>query len=123
MKRRFLGKARPLAPQDVPTVAESGYPGGASELLVGRLCAGRNPEADHRALPHRACGKPAGERVAKQLTEMQQMTLVLCGRMSCAASPASRRASGVPWCATTTSGPMNDRRFGPESGLSPGSPR
>ena len=34
--------------------------GRAGELLVGLLRAGPDPQADHRALPHRAGGKPAG---------------------------------------------------------------
>ena len=54
-----LGKARLRALPDVPTIAESGYPGVPGECLVGSLCAGRNPQADHRALPRRPGGKPA----------------------------------------------------------------
>ena len=74
------GSARTPALGAVPTVAESGFPGFAGQCLVGR-CSRR------RARPRQSAARFGAEvtacvreeRVARQLTETQQVSLVLGG--------------------------------------------
>ncbi len=74
-----LGKTRLPALPDVLTVAESGYPGVQANAWWGVYAPGGTPKPIIERFRAALVESLRDERVAKQLTETQQMTLVLSG--------------------------------------------
>jgi tripartite-type tricarboxylate transporter receptor subunit TctC len=74
-----LGLSRLQALQDVPTVAESGYPGAQANAWWGAFAPAGTPKPIIERFRTALAESLRDERVAKQLTETQQMTLVLSG--------------------------------------------
>jgi tripartite-type tricarboxylate transporter receptor subunit TctC len=74
-----LGNSRLRALPDVPTVAESGYPGAQASSWWGFYAPGPTPKPIIERFRTALVESLQEERVAKQLTETQQMTLVLSG--------------------------------------------
>jgi tripartite-type tricarboxylate transporter receptor subunit TctC len=74
-----LGKARLRALQDVPTIAESGYPGAQANAWWGIFAPAGTPKPIIERFRTALVESLRDERIAKQLTETQQMTLVLSG--------------------------------------------
>ena len=73
------GKARSPTLPNVPTVAESGFPGFEAYAWWGLYRAGRHAEAGDRSHEQRDGGVFRDERVSKQLIETQQVSLLLAG--------------------------------------------
>ena len=73
------GKARAASLPDVPTAAESGFPGFEAYAWWGVFAPAGTPKPmiDRFGAEMAACLRE--ERVAKQLTETQQVTLMLAG--------------------------------------------
>ena len=74
-----LGKARLRALPDVPTIAESGYPGVQANAWWGLYAPAGTPKPIIERFRAALVESLRDERVAKQLTETQQMSLVLSG--------------------------------------------
>jgi tripartite-type tricarboxylate transporter receptor subunit TctC len=74
-----LGASRLRALQEVPTVAESGYPGAQASSWWGVYAPAGTPKPVIERFRAALVESLREERVAKQLTETQQMTLVLSG--------------------------------------------
>jgi len=74
-----LGKARLRALPDVPTIAESGYPGVQANAWWGLYAPAGTPKPIIERFRAALVESLSDERVAKQLTETQQMSLVLSG--------------------------------------------
>jgi tripartite-type tricarboxylate transporter receptor subunit TctC len=74
-----MGKTRLRALQDVPTVAESGYPGAQANAWWGAFAPAATPKPIIERFRTALAESLRDERIAKQLTETQQMTLVLSG--------------------------------------------
>jgi tripartite-type tricarboxylate transporter receptor subunit TctC len=74
-----LGTTRLRALPDVPTVAESGYPGAQANAWWGIFAPGGTPKPIIERFRTALADSLREERIAKQLTETQQMTLVLSG--------------------------------------------
>jgi tripartite-type tricarboxylate transporter receptor subunit TctC len=74
-----LGTTRLRALPDVPTVAESGYPGAQANAWWGFFAPGGTPKPIIERFRTALADSLREERVAKQLTETQQMSLVLSG--------------------------------------------
>src|SRR6202045_2709846 len=74
-----LGQSRLRALQDVPTIAESGYPGAQANAWWGVFAPKGTPKPIIERFRSALVESLREERVAKQLTESQQMTLVLSG--------------------------------------------
>jgi tripartite-type tricarboxylate transporter receptor subunit TctC len=74
-----LGKTRLPALPDVPTIAEGGYPGAQASSWWGVFAPGGTPKPIIERFRAALVDSLREERVAKQLTETQQMTLVLSG--------------------------------------------
>jgi tripartite-type tricarboxylate transporter receptor subunit TctC len=74
-----MGKARLRALPDVPTVVESGYPGAEANAWWGMYAPAGTPKPIIERFRAALAESLREERVAKQLTETQQMTLVLSG--------------------------------------------
>ncbi len=74
-----LGNSRLRALPDVPTIAESGYPGAQASSWWGLYAPGPTPKPIIERFRAALVESLQEERVAKQLTETQQMTLVLSG--------------------------------------------
>jgi len=72
-----LGRSRLRALPDVPTIAESGYPGAQASSWWGVFAPGGTPRPIIERFRTALVESLREERVAKQLTETQQMTLVL----------------------------------------------
>jgi tripartite-type tricarboxylate transporter receptor subunit TctC len=72
-----LGKSRLRALPDVPTVAESGYPAAQASSWWGVFAPGGTPRPIIERFRTALVESLREERVARQLTETQQMTLVL----------------------------------------------
>jgi tripartite-type tricarboxylate transporter receptor subunit TctC len=64
---------------DVPTIAEGGYPGAQASSWWGFYAPGGTPKPIIERFRAALVESLREERVAKQLTETQQMTLVLSG--------------------------------------------
>jgi tripartite-type tricarboxylate transporter receptor subunit TctC len=74
-----MGTTRLQALPDVPTVAESGYPGAQASSWWGIFAPAGTPKPIIERFRTALVESLREERVAKQLTETQQMTLVLSG--------------------------------------------
>ncbi len=74
-----LGNSRLRALPDVPTIAESGYPGVQASSWWAFYAPGPTPKPIIERFRTALVESLRDERVAKQLTETQQMTLVLTG--------------------------------------------
>jgi tripartite-type tricarboxylate transporter receptor subunit TctC len=74
-----LGKDRLGALPDVPTIAESGYPGAQASSWWGVFAPAGTPKPVIERFRTALVESLREERVAKQITETQQMTLVLSG--------------------------------------------
>jgi tripartite-type tricarboxylate transporter receptor subunit TctC len=74
-----MGQARLRALPDVSTIAESGYPGAQASSWWGFYAPGGTPKPIIERFRTALVESLREERVAKQLTETQQMTLVLSG--------------------------------------------
>ena len=74
-----MGKTRLRALQDVPTVAESGYPRAQANAWWGAFAPAATPKPIIERFRTALAESLRDERIAKQLTETQQMTLVLSG--------------------------------------------
>jgi len=74
-----MGKTRLRALPDIPTIAESGYPGAQASSWWGVFAPGGTPKPIIERFRTALLESLQDERVAKQLTETQQMTLVLSG--------------------------------------------
>jgi tripartite-type tricarboxylate transporter receptor subunit TctC len=74
-----LGNSRLRALPDVPTIAESGYPGAQASSWWGVFAPAGTPKPVIERFRTALVESLREERVAKQLTETQQMTLVLSG--------------------------------------------
>jgi tripartite-type tricarboxylate transporter receptor subunit TctC len=74
-----MGKARLRALPDVPTIVESGYPGAEANAWWGMYAPAGTPKPIIERFRAALAESLREERVAKQLTETQQMTLVLSG--------------------------------------------
>ncbi len=74
-----LGKARLRALPDVPTIAESGYPGVQANAWWGLYAPAGTPKPIIERFRAALVESLRDERIAKQLTETQQMSLVLSG--------------------------------------------
>jgi tripartite-type tricarboxylate transporter receptor subunit TctC len=74
-----MGKTRLQALPEVPTVAESGYPGAQASSWWGIFAPAGTPKPIIERFRTALVESLREERVAKQLTETQQMTLVLSG--------------------------------------------
>jgi tripartite-type tricarboxylate transporter receptor subunit TctC len=74
-----MGKTRLQALPDVPTVAESGYPGAQASSWWGIFAPAGTPKPIIERFRTALVESLREERIAKQLTETQQMTLVLSG--------------------------------------------
>ena len=74
-----MGQSRLRALPDVPTIAESGYPGAQASSWWGFYAPGGTPKPIIERFRTALVESLREERVAKQLTETQQMTLVLSG--------------------------------------------
>jgi tripartite-type tricarboxylate transporter receptor subunit TctC len=72
-----LGQRRLQALQDVPTIAESGYPGAQANAWWGAFAPAGTPKPIIERFRTALVESLRDERVARQLTETQQMTLVL----------------------------------------------
>jgi tripartite-type tricarboxylate transporter receptor subunit TctC len=72
-----LGQSRLRALPDVPTIAESGYPGAQANAWWGVFAPAGTPKPIIERFRTALVESLRDERVAKQLTETQQMTLVL----------------------------------------------
>jgi tripartite-type tricarboxylate transporter receptor subunit TctC len=71
------GKSRLRALPDVPTIVESGYPGAQANAWWGMYAPAGTPKPIIERFRAALVESLLDERVAKQLTETQQMTLVL----------------------------------------------
>ena len=74
-----MGAARLPALPDVPTVAESGYPGAQASAWWGLYAAAGTARPIIERFRAAFVESLREERVARQLTEAQQMRLVLSG--------------------------------------------
>jgi tripartite-type tricarboxylate transporter receptor subunit TctC len=74
-----MGTSRLRALPDVPTIAESGYPGAQASSWWGFYAPGGTPKPIIERFRAALVESLREERVAKQLAEIQQMTLVLSG--------------------------------------------
>jgi tripartite-type tricarboxylate transporter receptor subunit TctC len=74
-----MGKSRLLALQDVPTIAESGYPGAQASSWWGAYAPAGTPKPIIERFRSALVDSLREERVAKQLTETQQMKIVISG--------------------------------------------
>jgi tripartite-type tricarboxylate transporter receptor subunit TctC len=74
-----LGQHRLRALPDVPTIAESGYPGAQANAWWGFFAPKGTPKPVIERFRTALVESLREERVATQLTEIQQMTLVLSG--------------------------------------------
>ena len=74
-----MGPTRLRALPEVPTIAESGYPGAQASSWWGFYAPGGTPRPIIERFRTALVESLSEERVAKQLTETQQMTLVLSG--------------------------------------------
>jgi tripartite-type tricarboxylate transporter receptor subunit TctC len=74
-----MGKARLRALPDVPTIVESGYPDAEANAWWGMYAPAGTPKPIIERFRAALAESLREERVAKQLTETQQMTLVLSG--------------------------------------------
>jgi tripartite-type tricarboxylate transporter receptor subunit TctC len=74
-----LGKTRLRALPDVPTIVESGYPGAEANAWWGMYAPAGTPKPIIERFRAALAESLREERVARQLTETQQMTLVLSG--------------------------------------------
>jgi tripartite-type tricarboxylate transporter receptor subunit TctC len=72
-----MGKARLRALPNVPTIVESGYPGAEANAWWGMYAPAGTPKPIIERFRAALADSLRDERVAKQLTETQQMTLVL----------------------------------------------
>jgi tripartite-type tricarboxylate transporter receptor subunit TctC len=72
-----LGKTRLRALPDVPTIAESGFPGAQANAWWGMFAPAGTPKPIIARFRAALVESLRDERIAKQLTETQQMTLVL----------------------------------------------
>jgi len=72
-----LGKTRLRALPDLPTIVESGYPGAQANAWWGMFAPAGTPKPIIARFRAALAESLRDERVAKQLTETQQMTLVL----------------------------------------------
>jgi tripartite-type tricarboxylate transporter receptor subunit TctC len=74
-----LGASRLPALQEVPTIAESGYPGAQASSWWGVYAPAGTPKPIVERFRTALVESLREERIAKQLTETKQMTLVLSG--------------------------------------------
>ena len=74
-----LGKTRLRALPEIPTIAEGGYPGAQASSWWGIFAPAGTPKPIIERFRTALVESLREERVAKQLTETQQMTLVLSG--------------------------------------------
>jgi tripartite-type tricarboxylate transporter receptor subunit TctC len=74
-----LGKTRLRALPDVPTIVESGYPGAEANAWWGMYAPAGTPKPIIERFRAALAESLREGRVARQLTETQQMTLVLSG--------------------------------------------
>jgi tripartite-type tricarboxylate transporter receptor subunit TctC len=74
-----MAKSRLRALPDIPTIAESGYPGAQASSWWGAFAPAGTPNPIIERFRTALLESLRDERVAKQLTESQQMTLVLSG--------------------------------------------
>jgi tripartite-type tricarboxylate transporter receptor subunit TctC len=74
-----MGKSRLRALPDVPTIVESGYPDAEANAWWGMYAPAGTPRPIIERFRAALAESLREERVAKQLTETQQMTLVLSG--------------------------------------------
>jgi len=74
-----MGKARLRALPDVPTIVESGYPGAEANAWWGMYAPAGTPKPIIERFRAALAESLREGRVARQLTETQQMTLVLSG--------------------------------------------
>jgi tripartite-type tricarboxylate transporter receptor subunit TctC len=74
-----MGKTRLRALPDLPTIAESGYPGAQASSWWGAFAPAGTPKPIIERFRTALVESLREARVAKQLTETQQMTLVLSG--------------------------------------------
>jgi tripartite-type tricarboxylate transporter receptor subunit TctC len=74
-----MAKSRLRALPDIPTIAESGYPGAQASSWWGAFAPAGTPKPIIERFRTALVESLRDERVAKQLTESQQMTLVLSG--------------------------------------------
>jgi tripartite-type tricarboxylate transporter receptor subunit TctC len=74
-----MGQSRLQALPEVPTVGESGYPGAQANAWWGVFAPGGTPKPIIERFRTALAESLRDERVAKQLTETQQMSLVLSG--------------------------------------------
>jgi tripartite-type tricarboxylate transporter receptor subunit TctC len=74
-----LGQSRLRALPDVPTIAESGYPGAQANAWWGFFAPKGTPKPVIERFRTALVESLREDRVAKQLSETQQMTLVLSG--------------------------------------------
>jgi tripartite-type tricarboxylate transporter receptor subunit TctC len=74
-----MGKSRLPALQGVPTIVESGYPAAQANAWWGLFAPGGTPKPIIERFRAALVESLRDERVTKQLTETQQMTLVLSG--------------------------------------------
>jgi len=102
-----MGTTRLQALPDVPTVAESGYPGAQASSWWGIFAPAGTPKPIIERFRTALVESLREERVAKQLTETQQMTLVLSGPEQLRSFASEQARIWAPSCARTISGPMN----------------
>jgi tripartite-type tricarboxylate transporter receptor subunit TctC len=74
-----MAKSRLRALPDIPTIAESGYPGAQASSWWAAFAPAGTPKPIIERFRTALVESLRDERVAKQLTETQQMTLVLSG--------------------------------------------
>jgi len=98
------GKTRVSALPNVPTVGESGFGGVEASAWWGVFAPKGTPAQVMDRFRAALVGAIQDEKVAKQMTEGQQITLSLGGPpMCCVRSSPSRSGSGATLCARTTS--------------------